>query len=193
MTWAPLENSTYDTLIAAAAATAGTDPALIKAHMAVESSFNPAAWNQTDPNGTSVGLMQISYGTACALGYTGAPPTAADQAGLMGLFDPATNIQYGAALIAQNLAIAASVVDAISAYNAGFSLVFPGFGPRTSLVPSVYVNQAYVDNVQAEYALVATDFPGSTPAAAGKQGFILLALQYSLVVGGVLALVFLRC
>lgn len=62
------------------------DPALILGIIEHESSFNPSAYNGSDPNGGSYGLMMLQYPTAQQMGYVGAPE---------GLFDPATNIQLG--------------------------------------------------------------------------------------------------
>lgn len=110
--------------------------ALIKAHIAVESGFDPAAVNYGDP-GYAWGLMQMIPKTAAGLGYT-APMSAL-------LTDTATAVDLGAHLISQNTKPGHAVADSISAYNGGFRPSL-GFG---SPLPSSgqYGNQDYVNKV----------------------------------------------
>jgi soluble lytic murein transglycosylase-like protein len=83
----------------------------IKAVIGTESDFNPNAYNGSDPGGGAYGLMQVLYSTAVGLGYSGDPA---------GLFDPETNIDLGAKLIAQIMARTGSDFSAMySAYNSG--------------------------------------------------------------------------
>ena len=65
----------------------GLPSSLIEAVITVESS-----WNSDARNGSSFGLMQITPGTASALGFRGMSKA---------LFDPATNIALGARYLAQ--------------------------------------------------------------------------------------------
>lgn len=115
--------------------------ALIKAHIGVESSFNPQAFNpesQLKTRDPSRGLMQMRYTTAQDLGFLGSPDD---------LYDPATNIELGAALIERNLAYAKGGLEpAISAYNAGFGNPPDPLGRRTA--GGSYVNQQYVNDVK---------------------------------------------
>jgi hypothetical protein len=110
--------------------------------------------------------MQILYGTARGVGYTGPFGNARD---LSGLFDPVTNIEYGTAYLAEQYRKAAgSEAGAASAYNGGWRPQY-GFGlPATKTVtlclvrdpagnclktrtvqPGEYGNKPYVDAVLA--------------------------------------------
>ena len=72
---------TIRAMIARHASENGVPLPLADAVVRVESTYNPRA-----SNGVNLGLTQISYSTARALGYAG-PPS--------GLFDPETNLRYG--------------------------------------------------------------------------------------------------
>jgi Transglycosylase SLT domain len=125
----------FDALIWTAAGSRGLDPLLVKAVIAKESSFNPQAY-RAEPRiqDASRGLMQVLYGTASWLGYTGTPE---------GLFDPATSIQYGTAYLANRWIHYQSsprqLTDAMAAYNAGTAYYDDRLG--------VYANQEYVTAV----------------------------------------------
>lgn len=70
----------------------GLDPADVLAFIAVESSFRPNAYRYEPHLGdASYGLMQVLYGTARFVGYSGAPE---------GLYDPETNIRMGMRYVA---------------------------------------------------------------------------------------------
>jgi soluble lytic murein transglycosylase-like protein len=134
----------YDWLVDEAAAAWDVEAALIKAVIGAESEFHPDA-HRAEPaiNDASYGLMQMLYGTARTLGYTGAAS---------GLFDPTTNIRLGTRYLRDLIRTAAnrgySIESAISAYNAGFSTVRPGDGKRTTNAPGApFINQTYVDRV----------------------------------------------
>lgn len=135
----------YDAMIRPLAAARGVPVALVKAIIARESEFKPSAYRaEPQIDDASRGLMQLLYGTAKALGYTGTAE---------GLYDPATNLRLGVQLLADNIAFAAAnghgVDAAISAYNGGFSAQRRGDGKRTGdTVATPYINQAYVDWVQ---------------------------------------------
>jgi len=129
------------------------DVNLVKAIISVESNWNPFAirfepelkntrWytnslknieNITDFHFCSFGLMQVLYGVALNLGYTGNP---------LGLFDPITNIHYGTSLLLNYLRIYKNIKDAISSYNQG--------SPKKDK-DGKYLNQAYVDKVCKAY------------------------------------------
>jgi hypothetical protein len=136
--------------------------ALIKAIIAAESSWNPRAFRiEAKLGDASRGLMQLLYQTALNLGFKGEPgPTDKTQLGLYlvdllpGLYQPRSNIQLGAQLLAANLRQAkptrgSTPLDvAISAYNAGFSGVRPGDAKRVTNEPgAAIINQDYVSRV----------------------------------------------
>ena len=114
----PLAGRAYASLVSRAAAVHGIPVGLIYAVMSQESNFRPTAF-RAEPKiqDGSHGLMQLLYRTAKALGYTGEVGEASK---LTGLFDPATNIDLGAQLLALNLKWTGSIEGAISAYNGGF-------------------------------------------------------------------------
>jgi soluble lytic murein transglycosylase-like protein len=96
-------------LARSAGATYNVDPALVMAVIQVESGFNPAAVNPSDP---SYGLMQMLPATASLL--AGRTVTGAEL-----IANPALAVQLGAKYLAQNLAKYGSTGDAVAAYNAG--------------------------------------------------------------------------
>lgn len=134
----------FDSIVSQAASAWDVEPTLIKGIIAAESEFNVRAWkDEPQINDASYGLMQILYGTATALGFTGSRDA---------LYDPTTNIRLGTRYLRDNIKTAAArgfgVDSAISAYNGGFSAVRPGDGKRvTNVVGSPFINQAYVDRV----------------------------------------------
>jgi soluble lytic murein transglycosylase-like protein len=186
--------TTYDALIAGAGRGYGVDPALIKAHMSVESSFNPHATNLEGSGvNPSVGLMQVRYSTAQALGYPGALGNSQQ---LTGLYDPGINVPLAAKLIRENLDRAGGDVDAaISAYNGGWQLT-KGFGYR--FADGTFGNQGYVEKVQACYRAYAGTIPviaptpgtGPAPSAtqAGTAG--LTTAGAALMAAGIVALLY---
>lgn len=155
----------FDSAVQAAALDTGVEPALLKAVIGHESQFNPAATRQEPAIGDqSVGLMQVLYATAQAHGYQG---PVGSPSNLTGLYDPPTNILYGARELASRLAQTSSVASAVSAYNGGYrpALGFgkPAMTPLTvclardqvtgkciqtrNVNPGEYANQPYVDDV----------------------------------------------
>lgn len=96
-------------LARSAGAAHGVDPTLIMAVMQVESHFNPAAVNPSDP---SYGLMQMLPSTASLL--AGRPVSAAEL-----IENPALAVDLGAQYLAMGLAKYGNTGDAIAAYNAG--------------------------------------------------------------------------
>jgi len=125
---APLPPAFLERLIAGASAATGDDPALIKAVIANESGFDPAA---TSPVGAQ-GLMQLMPGTAADMGVTDA-------------YDPAQNIAGGARYLARLLQrFHGDVPLALAAYNAG-----PEAGARGEFPAET---QNYVRSVLASYA-----------------------------------------
>lgn len=159
-------------VIADAAARHGVPVSLVQAIIAVESQFKPGAYREEPSRGTdndSAGLMQILHDTARGVGYDG---PFGDSRTLTGLFDPATNIEYGTAYLAQQYRRAGGdVTAAASAYNGGWrpSLGFGGKATRPLSIilardaagnvlkrrqvpPGEYSNQPYVNAVLGNLA-----------------------------------------
>lgn len=128
------------------------EPALVMAVMQVESHFNPAAVNPTDP---SYGIMQMLPSTASLL--AGRPVSGEE---LLGNVELAVDL--GTKYLAQGLAKYGNTGDALAAYNTGV--------PRRN-AQGQYVNSRgdtkvdrYVNNVLDAYLTLS----GSTePAPAG--------------------------
>ena len=127
---------------------------VVKAVIAVESSFKPKAFNPETGSayGPSRGLMQLTERTSRGLGFAGAFDT---------LFVPSVNIYYGVTLLAENFSRTGDWPDAISAYNGCFrpTLGFGSVVQRTvrcqgRMIPvGEYCNQDHVDRFKryAEY------------------------------------------
>lgn len=100
----------YADIVNKYAAMYGVPSTWINAVIGTESDGNPNAFRQ-ETNDASYGLMQLLYGTAQGLGYTGDPT---------GLYDPDTNINYGTKLLSQLIAQCGNDAEAVySAYNSG--------------------------------------------------------------------------
>lgn len=110
--WEILYPLKYWNAYQSAAAKANVDPYVLVAITRQESGFEPS----TVSNAGAVGLMQIMPAEAGAIAAkAGLTPPSRDQ-----LFDPATNIEIGAAEFAQKLAnMQNNQILAIAAYNAG--------------------------------------------------------------------------
>lgn len=113
----------------------GIEAAIIAAIIDVESKGDPRAVRDEGfdlKDGTramSYGLMQIRWTTALMMKYSGSKA---------GLFDPETNITYGANYLDYQHKRYGDVVDAIAAYNSG---------TVDQNIWGTYSNQAYVDDV----------------------------------------------
>ncbi len=116
----------FEPAIQAAATRHGVDPALLKAVIHAESSFNPRAVSRCGAQG----LMQLMPGTARALGVTNS-------------FDPAQNIDGGARYLKSLLTRFGDVPRAVAAYNAG-----PRAVERYGGVPPFTETRNYVARVQ---------------------------------------------
>ncbi|HET6894195.1 MAG TPA: lytic transglycosylase domain-containing protein [Candidatus Baltobacteraceae bacterium] len=127
---APMPAQQIDRLVSANASAWGVDPALVKAIIANESAFNPAATSKTGAQG----LMQLEPGTAAGLGVSNA-------------YDPAQNIWGGTRYIKGLLdRFHGDLRLAVAAYNAG-----PGAVEKYGGVPPYAETQAYVENVLDSY------------------------------------------
>jgi len=128
--------SNYDNLIAQAGEKYGVDPALIKAVIKAESSFNPNAKSSVGAKG----LMQLMDRTAASLGVTDS-------------FDPQQNIEGGTKYLSQLLRrYKGDEGVALAAYNAGPGRVsragisnLSELRERFSMLPRE--TQRYVDKV----------------------------------------------
>jgi soluble lytic murein transglycosylase-like protein len=155
------ENDFNDAFLAAALANK-IPVSVLKGFTALESAFNPNAYRAeaglpqvtTPSDGTvvpdaSYGLMQILFSTAQGAGFQGDPND---------LFDPKTNVTYGAAFLAGLLKKYPNVLDAIAAYNMGTPRAA---GNTTDKIIAIYgqpgpdwayANQPYVDRVASYIA-----------------------------------------
>ena len=131
----------FDPLIQQFAAMHKVDPALVKAVIAVESSFQPEALS---PKGAR-GLMQIIPDTGERYGVVGDRKKSTEQK----LFDPATNLRVGTRYLRDLLGMFAQNVElALAAYNAGENAV----QRYKNTVPPYPETQEYVKKVQQFYA-----------------------------------------
>ena len=127
----------YAPLIDATAAAYGLDAALLRAMIAVESAFEPAAVSDKG----AVGLMQVLPDTGERYGVAG------DRRGTVAqkLRDPALNLRIGARYLRDLLALFSDDVTlALAAYNAGEAAVRQ-YGDR---VPPYPETQGYVELVR---------------------------------------------
>lgn len=93
-------------MIARHAVQQGIPPALADAVVRVESRYNPSA-----RNGRNIGLTQISYPTARAMGYSGTPA---------GLLDADTNLRFGITYLARAYRLAkGDTCNTVLKYQAG--------------------------------------------------------------------------
>lgn len=123
------ERSTYDHLIRESAARHGVDPALIKAVIHTESSFNPNVRSRMG----AMGLMQLMPGTARDMGVYNA-------------WDPAQNIEGGTKYLAYLQHQFSNPNHVIAAYNAG-----PGNVKKYGGIPPFRETKNYVIKVNDRY------------------------------------------
>lgn len=97
----------YSTIIARYASSYGVPLSLAHAVVRHESNYQPNVRGRAG----EIGLMQIKLGTARGLGYSGSA---------QGLYDPATNVQFGMKYLAQAQKLSGgSTCGTILKYNAG--------------------------------------------------------------------------
>jgi soluble lytic murein transglycosylase-like protein len=95
----------------------GLPPTLVAAIITVESS-----WFTSAKNGSSVGLMQITPGTARSLGFSGS---------LQDLFDPETNIRFGTLYLAEAYRLAdGDLCATVVRYQSGLGASSPNGANR---------------------------------------------------------------
>ena len=131
----------------------GLDPALVKAVIAVESAFEPAA---VSPKG-ALGLMQLTPDTAARYGVVADKARSVQQK----LLDPAINLSIGTRYLRDLLALFANdLALTLAAYNAGEQAV-----RRYELsIPPFPETQEYVKLVRQFYALYRPPPAVSSPA-----------------------------
>lgn len=120
----------YDDMIREISIKHANSPALVKAIIRAESNFNSKAHNTNGED--SRGLGQLNAGTALALGVTD----------LNTLFVPEINVEVMNRLLDDLKKRYSSLLDIISAYNAGRPLVND---------EGDYINSAYVLKVYSRY------------------------------------------
>jgi soluble lytic murein transglycosylase-like protein len=132
----------YAPLIERHAKLNGIDPALVKAMIAVESGFEPAA---VSPKG-ALGLMQLTPDTGARYGVIADKARSVEQK----LLDPAINLSIGTRYLRDLLALFANDLGlTLAAYNAGEQAV-----RRYQLsIPPFPETQEYVKLVRQFYAL----------------------------------------
>jgi soluble lytic murein transglycosylase-like protein len=131
----------FEPLIEQAAKAHKVDPALVKAVVAVESSFQP---DVVSPKGAR-GLMQVIPDTAERYGVVGDRKQSAEQK----LLDPATNLKVGAQHLSMLMGMFASNLELVlAAYNAGEGAVLK----YAKKIPPFRETQEYVKLVKQFYA-----------------------------------------
>ena len=141
----------FQSLIEQQAKLNGVDPALVKAVIAVESSFEPAATSGK----RALGLMQLTLDTAARYGIVGDARQSAEQK----ILEPATNIRLGTRYLHDLLVMFGdNLTLTLAAYNAGEQAV----RHYRNEVPPFPETQEYVNLVQQFYALYRP--PPATPA-----------------------------
>ncbi len=126
----PMASEELEALVQRNAATWQVDPALVKAVIANESAFNPAATSSVGAQG----LMQLMPETAASMGVRDA-------------YDPAQNVAGGTRYLRGLLdRFGGDLHLAVAAYNAG-----PGAVEKYGGVPPYAETQHYVANVLGSY------------------------------------------
>jgi soluble lytic murein transglycosylase-like protein len=142
----------YAALIEEAARARGVDVALVKAMIAVESAFEPAAISAKG----AVGLMQVIPDTGERYGVTADRRQTVAQK----LLDPALNLRIGTTYLRDLLAMFADDISlALAAYNAGEQTVLR----YEKRIPPYPETQEYVRRVRQFQALYTPSPPPAAP------------------------------
>jgi len=132
----------YQSLVEQQAKLNSLDPALVKAIVAVESSFEPGAASAKH----ALGLMQLTLDTAARYGIPGDSKRSAEQK----ILEPATNIRVGTRYLRDLLVLFDNdLAITLAAYNAGEQAV----RRYRNQIPPFPETQEYVKLVQQFYAL----------------------------------------
>jgi soluble lytic murein transglycosylase-like protein len=147
-------------LIALHSAQNGVPEALVHRLVRRESNYNPAAVG----GGGALGLMQIKYATARAMGYSGAPA---------GLLDANTNLTYAVRYLAGAYRVADGNLDrAVSYYARGYYYAAKRRGmtgvatARALAAPPTVPDVKATASIQSASAGMAATTPSAMPAAA---------------------------
>ncbi|MFC5473967.1 lytic transglycosylase domain-containing protein [Paraherbaspirillum soli] len=147
----------YETIVDQAAQEFALEPALLKAVMAAESGFNPAA---VSPKG-AIGLMQIMPATAERYGLSSDRNKPLEQK----LTDPRTNIRLGARYLRDLLKMFPRQQElVIASYNAGEGAV----QKYNNQIPPYPETRNYVQLVRQFYQLYQPAFAKSARNSAGN-------------------------
>ncbi len=144
----------YEALIEQNARARGLEPALVKAVIAVESGFDPAAVSVKG----ALGLMQVMPDTGARYGV------AADRKHTLRekLLDPAINLRIGTTYLRELLTLFAADIDlALAAYNAGEQTVLSNH----NRIPPFPETREYVSLVQQFYELYRPPAARNRPTA----------------------------
>ena len=143
----------YQALIERNARARGIDAALVKAVIAVESAFEPAA---VSPKG-ALGLMQVMPDTGARYGVAADRKRTLEQK----LLDPDVNLRIGTLYLRDLLTLYANdLALALAAYNAGEQAV----AHYANRIPPFPETQEYVKLVQQFYELYRPPAPAAKPA-----------------------------
>ena len=154
---------TYAERIDDAAARYEVDPHLVAAIIRCESGWNDSAQSEAG----AVGLMQLMPDTAKTVSDMGVVDTARFNPN--NLTDPATNIEYGTALLAYLQTQLETTDEVIAAYNAGLGTVQGWIGaPGSPGIPDAITypeTRHYLDRVNESVRQYAKYYPNGMSAA----------------------------
>ena len=154
---------TYAERIDDAAARYEVDPHLVAAIIRCESGWNDSAQSEAG----AVGLMQLMPDTARTVSGMGVVDTARFNPN--NLTDPATNIEYGTALLAYLQTQLESTDEVIAAYNAGLGTVQGWIdAPGSPGIPDAITypeTRHYLDRVNESVRQYAKYYPNGMSAA----------------------------
>ena len=154
---------TYAERIDDAAARYEVDPHLVAAIIRCESGWNDSAQSEAG----AVGLMQLMPDTAKTVSDMGVVDTARFNPN--NLTDPATNIEYGTALLAYLQTQLETTDEVIAAYNAGLGTVRGWIGaPGSPGIPDAITypeTRHYLDRVNESVRQYAKYYPNGMSAA----------------------------
>lgn len=152
-------NTGVHAMISRHAQAQGVPEALVHRVVIRESRYNPRAVGR----GGAMGLMQIKYSTARAMGYTGSPS---------GLLDPETNLTYAVRYLAGAYRAAGGSHDrAVSNYARGyyFAAKRQGFSPYRGVRTSSWNSGWSGSYAAADYQYPSPTWPGEPRRWRGRR------------------------